>query len=281
MLDQQLALVPDLRAGSVGWCCGIPGQLPIVVASLGNSRDANRSGTIGGTVVATRNVAAVAVDKLDLVSRHPLRFRRERLSAVGKIELHKEPGLPDGLRTASVEIKGSALRSSQPYLTEFVPLNASGKQIPQAKALVSLSTMLPTRVVSDAAHPRSGVCRIDMEPVSGVFAFGAKVITQATPQRNFIAHAFTTCASTVYKIGGWRVEAAVLLDAADPGARPANLPLMKPLPDHSGVFEAWPENNGPVLARRVPGAWLVVGEGRDLAERMLVLEHLRASVHLG
>lgn len=292
VLNEQVTLVPLLRAGSVGWCamqkvtgnCGeATGRLPILVDVstdyLNKNGDGVKSGTIEGMVVATRGVAAVAAEKY-IILHHPPEVRRERWLAAGTFPLHNEPGLPDGLRTAVVAIKYKEPVGRPHSLIRFLPLNANGRQIPEVKAK-SLSTMLPVRSVSDAAHPASGACRIDMEPMSGVFAFGANVIETVTPEPRLIGHAFIACASTIYKIGGWRVEATVLIDAAHPGARPANLPLMKPLPGHSGVIEAWPEKNVPVLARRIKGGWLVVYEGRNLAERLAVLDHLNASIYLG
>lgn len=293
VVNEQVVLVPLLKAGSVGWCamervtgnCGeSTGHLPILVESLSESSgtggsDIERGVTLEGMVVATPRVAAVAVEKLRIL-RDPLRVvGRERWSAAGTFALHKEPGLPNGLRATVVAIKYKR-PAGQRILVRFLPLNANGKQIPQTRATVPLSEMRPVKSVSDAARPASGVCRIYMKPMNGVFAFGAEVIDSVTPEPGFISHAFITCASTIYKIGGWRVEAAVLLDAANPGATPVALPLMKSLPGHSGVVEAWPENNVPVLARRVPHAWLVVTEGRDMSERLRVLEHLSASVHL-
>jgi hypothetical protein len=293
VVNEQVILVPLLRAGSVGWCamergtgnCGEgTGHLPILVESLNESSGIGGSGiergaTIEGMVVATPRVAVVALEKF-IIMRDPLRMAgRERWSAAGTFALHKEPGLPDGLHAAVLAVKYKRPAGGR-ILVRFLPLNANGKQISQARARVLLSKMLPVRSVSDAARPASGVCRIDMKPMSGVFAFGAQVINSVMPEPGFIGHAFITCASTIYKIGGWRVEAAVLLDAADPGARPVPLPLMKPLPGRRGVFEAWRESDVPVLARRVPHAWLVVTEGRDMSERLRVLEHLSASMHL-
>jgi hypothetical protein len=269
-----------------GNCGEATDHMPILAESSGESRIKNgggiRTGTIEGMVVATRNVAAVAAEKYSFISRHHSpRVRRERWLAAGTFPLHNEPGLPDGLRTAVVAIKYKEPAGGPHGLVRFLPLNANGKQIPEAKANVSLSTMLPVRSVSDAAHPSSGACRIDIEPMNGVLAFGADVIERVTPEPGFVGHAFIACAGTIYKIAGWRVEATVLIDAAHPGARPANLPLMKSLPGHSGVVEAWPETNGPVLARRIKGGWLVVDEGRDLVERLAVLDHLNASIYLG
>jgi hypothetical protein len=71
----------------------------------------------------------------------------------------------------------------------------------------------------------------------------------------------------------------MLLDAAHPGVTPAPLPGMQPLVGHSGVFIGPGPESGE-LARRIPGAWLVVADGEDLAQRLVLLEHLQAKVNL-
>jgi hypothetical protein len=35
-----------------------------------------------------------------------------------------------------------------------------------------------------------------------------------------------------------------------------------------------------MIARRIPGAWLVVANGENLQQRLILLEHLHATVHL-
>jgi hypothetical protein len=69
-----------------------------------------------------------------------------------------------------------------------------------------------------------------------------------------------------------------VLNAAHPGARPEQLHDFKPMPGHPGAFEAagWTG----LVARRIPGAWIVVEGGSGLQQRLTVLEHLRASIHL-
>ncbi|MFZ2051557.1 MAG: hypothetical protein WAU69_11590 [Solirubrobacteraceae bacterium] len=138
-----------------GNCGEATGRLPILVESSGESRIKSgggiRSGTIEGMVVATRSVAAVAAEKYS-ISQHPPSVRRERWLAAGTFPLHNEPGLPDGLRTAVVAIQYKESAGRPRSLVRFLPLNANGKQIPEAKAKVALSTMLPVRSVNDAAH---------------------------------------------------------------------------------------------------------------------------------
>jgi hypothetical protein len=56
---------------------------------------------------------------------------------------------------------------------------------------------------------------------------------------------------------------------------------MKTLAGHPGVFEAQ-SSEGRMVARRIPGAWLVVTEETTsgLAVPVELLEHLRATIHL-
>jgi hypothetical protein len=293
---EQVAFVPLLRTGESGWCaeelrkggCEVPAPTPMIVEGWGSS-EGNEYGKFRAaseaTAVVESSVAAVAVERLRLVSSHPVRIARERWWALGELRTQQEPGLPDGLRAVVADVHGIAIpsRRHKDMLLRFIPLSTSGKPIPELRTHPALSVGLPVESVSNAAHPSSGVCRIVMAPIRGVFAFGAKVIKKAVAVHGLIGNAFTTCATTIYKFGGWRVEAAVLLDAAHPGARPADLPLMKALPDdHSGIVEAWPAaTGGTTLARRIPGGWLVVEGGRDAAERRLLINHLHATIYLG
>jgi hypothetical protein len=67
----------------------------------------------------------------------------------------------------------------------------------------------------------------------------------------------------------------VLIDAARPKATPAPLPAMKPLVGHPGVFKAL-GSHGPILARRIPRAWVVVSGGQSEQQRLSVLRQLYA-----
>ncbi|HWJ49893.1 MAG TPA: hypothetical protein VNR42_02675, partial [Solirubrobacteraceae bacterium] len=64
-----------------------------------------------------------------------------------------------------------------------------------------------------------------------------------------------------------------------PGSRPAALPGMTPLAGRPGVYHSLLQGEA-LVARRVPGAWLLVKGGPDLHQRLRLLTHLRAAVHL-
>jgi hypothetical protein len=52
---------------------------------------------------------------------------------------------------------------------------------------------------------------------------------------------------------------------------------MEPLARHAGFFQV-PVAQGEAVARRIPSAWLIVARGSGIAQRLLVLEHLHATV---
>jgi hypothetical protein len=89
-----------------------------------------------------------------------------------------------------------------------------------------------------------------------------------------------------FHLKGSPLVASVLLDAGHPGGTPTSLPGMKSLPAHPGVFEALGGaigglgDNGHILVRRTPRALLVVADGNGNAQRLALLEHMRATVHL-
>jgi hypothetical protein len=71
----------------------------------------------------------------------------------------------------------------------------------------------------------------------------------------------------------------MLLDAAHPGATPASLLGMRLLAGHRGVFIG-PGSESGELARRIPGAWLLVSQGANISQRLTLLEHPHATLHL-
>lgn len=71
------------------------------------------------------------------------------------------------------------------------------------------------------------------------------------------------------------LDAEILLDAAHPGARPAAIPDWKPVPGAPRFF-----SEGGLTARRSGNARLIARQGSGLAQRMLLLPHLTATVRL-
>ena len=108
------------------------------------------------------------------------------------------------------------------------------------------------------------------------------VATQISASPNLVGEAFLSCASTEYFYSEEdMLDSAVLLNAAQPGATPPPIPAMKPLAGHSRDFEA-PGWEGEMVARRVPGAWLVVEESDEIGLHVPVelLESLQATIQL-
>ncbi len=105
-------------------------------------------------------------------------------------------------------------------------------------------------------------------------------MTALSPRPDVRGREFVDCIRTSYILDRWPIEANILLDAAHPGASPGPLLATRPLPGHAGVVQG-PGVEGDTLARRIPGAWLVVGQGADDQQRLELLEHLRTTIRTG
>lgn len=268
---KRILLVPDINAGSAGWCViqpsgGVcptgPAREPIVVQSWSSSSPPPEA---EGYALTTNQVASVSVDGSTPVSTY------------------HEAGLPDGLRSIAVEIRGlsSQPHSGAPKLRfRFTPLNAKGAPVPERITRGTPLTVLenPIRSLSDPAHPTSGACRIDTEPLAGLAARGGSVATRTRSYTGLTGQGFLSCVSTSYRLDGWSLLAGVLLSASHPGTTPHLLPDMRPLSGHPGILQA-PGFEGEMDARRIPGAWLVATRAK-LKQRLILLEHLRATIHL-
>ncbi|MGC2374142.1 MAG: hypothetical protein WA484_09740 [Solirubrobacteraceae bacterium] len=104
-------------------------------------------------------------------------------------------------------------------------------------------------------------------------------MTKVRPHREVYGREFVSCAYTAYLFKNWPIVAGVLLDASHPGTTPASLPAMLPLQGHPGIFQG-PGDEGETIARRIAGAWLLVAKGQGLRQRLSLLRHLHAAVHI-
>lgn len=304
VMHQRVILVPQLAAGSAGWSVcvrqaefgcdaifALTGRRPILATqwTRGNSPPETK-----GIALVEHGVTAVAIDRLHGFSLHPVHVRREPLPGVGTIRTRPEAGLPDGIRVAEVRLHGpqfSAKALSPRRITAtnvltapmFFPLSAQGKTIPWQSGEASSTNVgqryLPVRRLGGGADPSSAPCRIHLGHVEDIMPFATQVMMSVRPQSHLIGAAFISCVQTEYKLGGWTLAASVLVDAAHPGSRPADLAGMRPLAGHLGIFEA-PRLDQAILARRVPHGWLVVSAGHTVAQRLSVLEHVHAYVDL-
>jgi hypothetical protein len=166
---------------------------------------------------------------------------------------------------------------------EIIAWNKDGSPIaPTTVSAPALTFGVPSRSWSRGQRAPRGVCSISLDGLDEASSLqGGAVMTAVRPRRDVRGREFVNCARSEYLLAGKRfAEADVLLDAAHPGATPAPLPGIRPLPGHSGIFLG-EGAGGKELACRIPDAWLLVTQGKDLAQHLALLEHLRATVWSG
>ena len=192
--------------------------------------------------------------------------------------------LPDGFREAMVEVRRhNGEPNSRVSCPHMVPLDAHDRPIERrGRPGMPQAFILPgTRLWEAPARPPTGVCGFTAARLfPEMAAESGYVATLIKPYRGLLGKALLSCASVVYVYHKEHsLTAAVLLNASHPGTTPPPLPAMKPLAGHAGIFEA-PGSEGELVARRVPGAWLVVEEeeGIGLGVPMELLEALEATI---
>jgi hypothetical protein len=282
-VQRHVYVLAELTGGIAGWCVtDRPGEgCPI-------------ARMFRGPVVADDWVG-----RIDPVRSEGLALTRSDVRAVSVagrvIPPRAEPGLPSGLRAVVVEVEGSSgptvtipplLPGRKPIkmptsFPHFVPLDSGGRPIvqkPEAGTPVFFEapglSWKPPRV-----EPK-GICQLGMVHLDGLIVSAGFVATHVSSFSALIGHPFLSCASNSYTFDRQSLVGSVLVDAVHPGAEPASLPTMKPVYGYRGIFSAL-GSNGTMLARRIPGAWLVVSGGRGEQQRLAVLRELRASVRLG
>lgn len=280
----QVVLLPNhLRAGIGGWC--------LTTVDAGGSgcptyRLPTRLGPFAGPIVVefwtsrspppvneaiiltTAEVAAVSVE-----GGPPLRT-------------HADPLLPDNMRAAVVELRGGSARqvlgiSTPPPLPRsyVAALNSKGESIPQTRVHgAPLEFQVPRRSWGPLQRAPRGVCELLASGLVGLASQGGSVMTTVAPHTDVRGREFVDCVHRTYTVAHAPVEANLLVDAAHPGSTPPGLPAMRPWSSHPGTFEG-PGIHGDELARRIPGAWLLIAEGKDSRERLALLEHLLPRIH--
>jgi len=285
--NSHVLLVPELRGGWAGWCIAT-GYRTATEGSSGCGQTTTTSpGPIFDEAGCTESGKAIQIYALTT-------------SEVAAVSVYGGPPiptttnstLPDGLRAAAVEVirhngKPNIMGGGEicPRLT---PLDTQGKPARGTDGLNGPQLVgLPGNLHWEApAHPSKGDCGLTVTRLPtqtrAVEGNVATLIRQIKPYRKLLGRAFLSCVDTVYVYHKeHHLTAAVLLNESHPGAAPPQLPDMKPLAGHPGIFEA-PGAEGERAARRIPGAWLVVEEEDriGLGVPVELLEHLRATVHL-
>jgi hypothetical protein len=267
----ELQITPGLEGGWVGWClivragaAAVPHCPAAPRAQQGIAYEVWEAGGPGTQGLALLNapVEAVAVNySHTAISPAPL------------------SGMP-GLGAVLVDIPAPFSTASF-SLDEFEPVQhgfrASGER-GWGHVERAYSAGLPASSWRAPRRPPAGACSITAVNRAGLNPRSGHVVRSLSLTPGISGDGFLSCIDTEYRFGHAVLDAAVLLDAARPGAAaPPRLPNAAPVRHHPGLFSA-PGWNGQILARRVGEAWLAVEDGRSLRQRIQVLSGLRATV---
>lgn len=280
---------PYLNAGETGWCVGVisterqrlrgwsegcggtPGA-PIVAESF--EAPEPKHATLNWAIT-TAAVAAVRFGDHVVRTRSEPRLPSGFRAAVEIVAPGYGPG-PGRVREVT-RVHGKVEVLSHPRAVEA--LNAHGKVIhyptPQApRPGTTPSWFQKTVYWAPPQAPPNLPCSIHSRPLSGPEPQWGNVATGIRPIAGVPGSAFVSCADTEFYWHHSPLEAAVLLNAARPGAEPGAFPQMQPVSGHSGVFDAPGGVQGHLTSRRISGAWLVVQGGDSLMQRLAVLNDL-------
>lgn len=294
----EVLLLPVLRGGAVGWCITVAaeGGCPISRLKRGPIVAEQWFGGAGARPIVTENSKAEGVEVTNRAEGFALTTSDVAAVAVSgsnTIATRSEPGLPQGLRAVTVKIQGAWAREVKvpslfgrpPHeapagLPRFTPLDRTGKPLTQKSEPGALAIHeVAGRNWSRPASAPVGPCELHSSPLRGLVANAGFVVTRAKPVNGLIGRPFLACVSTSYSFENWPMVASLLVDARQPGTLPGALPDMRPVTGSPGLFEAL-GSNGPMVARHVPSAWLVVSGGEGQRQRLAVLRHLHATVRL-
>lgn len=280
-------LVPELQGGWAGWCVATGYR----TATTGSSGCGEATTTSAGPIFDEAGCAE---------SETAIQVYALTTSEVAAVSVYGGPPiptttnstLPGGLRAAAVEVirhDGKPnIEGGGALCPRLTPLDAQGRPVGRAggsgkSQVIGLPGNLHWEV---PGRPSKGDCGLAVARLPGkTMAVEGNVATrvgQLRPYRGLLGRAFLSCIDTIYVYHReHHLTAAVLLNESHPGGTPPPLPGMKPLAGHPGIFEA-PGSSGRKVARRVPGAWLVVEEEDRIGLRAPVelLEHLHATLHL-
>lgn len=266
----KVMLTPPVQGGMVGWCvdseienedgasCPLssePGRLV-----MGDWIWSGDGAGLHQLILVRRQVAAVSVD-----GSAPIRTRAE-------------PGLSYGFRAALAEIN-APFRLPTGLSSGVTPFAASGKPLaePQRRP-PTIASGLARRFWQRPSPELYGACRIEVHSLPGLRAQWGNVVPYLHAVSDRFERPLMSCVDTEFFFRKWPLDAGVDLDTAHPGAAPPPLPGFRRLRRHPNLFQApaWTE----LVARRLPRAWLLVEGGKDLRQRLTVLQHLNVKVHI-
>lgn len=288
----RVGVVPNLEPGRPGWC----------VVALGKETDSYgcralltaRHPFLGGDGWASAPGAAESTTVLlTAPGVRALSFAGERVGTIAPA------GVPFGLRVAVLHQPPSRLPRLIPG--HVIPRRAVRisrihlpyqllRQRPAAMTIAGRSFTeaeggrpeLPVRYWHLPAAPAHGICELHAAGLPGLTPRWGGVVATLAAFPGELAPGLLPCADTGYSFGAHAIQAAVLLNAADPDtAPPGPLPGFAAIPRAPGFYNSSIACcQGPFTARREGEAWIVAAGGGPNAEeaRVRLLQHLTATI---
>jgi hypothetical protein len=221
-----------------------------------------------------------------------------RISPTLTIRTEANPQLPDGFRIAvAVEQTQGGLGGPRrpPSLAGTpVALDRHGNAISGRTGTTATSepAVFWQAQPTHGAHPLgpaaptrppAGACEINTNSLPGVDLFFGEVVRHLHGFPQLTTRTFLSCAYTEFAYHGYGIQAAILLDAQHPGAAPAALPnstAIRRRPETLSEPAIQGAGTQYITGRRIGNAWLVVETAGPVPQRLGVLDHLNACVHI-
>lgn len=280
----QVSLVPVVDAGEAGWCMQTVTRI-VTDNSISSSRACPAPSTTTGPIFAETCDDGSKEGAFVFLLTQP-HVASVSIAGGARVPTTTDATLPEGLRAAELQSPEYPfqLRFST-HCPQVTPFDTAGAAIPtQTPARALLASRLPRAMWAHPQHPPRGACRLRTTRLRlGTVAWEGAVASPVRPIHRLLGHALVSCADTVYihRVGEY-VTTAALLNASRPGSAPPALPGMTPLAGHPGIFHA-SSSGGPVLARRIPGAWALVTTDETIGDPAMpleILEHTQVTIYM-
>ncbi len=249
--DGQVVLSPAVEAGWVGWC--------MTVRSSGPSTEPCADVRAHGSILAERwlrgagrSVRGLAVTESSVLA--------VALANGSVIPTRSERALPDGLRAVVVEVKEGGKLSAKALIEGGFKPTKDGRR--PARSNERLGYEVRGEGWHAPATPPHKSCEITTIAQTEFHPVRGGVVSEEASYRGLVGRAFLSCSDTEYvsSDGEASLLTGMLVNAAHPAGEPGPLPDMTPVRGHPSFFEALGEG-GEIVAKRIPGAWLVVASG--------------------
>ncbi len=157
--------------------------------------------------------------------------------------------------------------------TAIVPLDRSGHVI--AITQPPAFTPYTARWWKAPTPTPTGPCQLAEHGLPALTPRWGHVAVAIEPITDAEGELFLSCTDTEYSLDHWPLDAAILLDAYNPGRTLPKIPGATPVAGEPGTVNLQVGNPpGDITARRVGNTWIAVQGGRNLTQRLQVLHAL-------